>query len=347
MSVTLKDVAKAAGVSASTVSRVINNDPRISDGTREKVNDCIHQLGYRVNSIARSLKTNKTYTVGFICPELTNDFFMNVAKGVEDELRKHGYTTIVCNSNENRDNEKDRIKLLCEKCVDGVILIPATGKGSHFKMFTQYKIPVVLADRLVTGFETDAVLVDNINGTYEAIEYLINSGVTRIGFIGGDMNLTSAKERYEGYIRALKDYRIPIDRSIIKFGDFHTETGFRLMKELIEVEEQPEYVFISNYYMHVGATRYLIENGMTPGTGIHIASFDDMELNSILGFCKITVAQPMAEIGSTAAALLMDRINGSTSPPRIIRLKTRLEKAEIRTAESEQYIDQNKMEQII
>jgi LacI family transcriptional regulator len=102
------------------------------------------------------------------------------------------------------------------------------------------------------------------------------------------------------------------------------------MKELTEGDERPEYVFISNYYMHVGATRYLIENGITLGSGIHIASFDDMELNSILGFCRITVAQPMAGIGSSAAALLIDRINGSTSPPRIVRLKTRLEKAEVR-----------------
>lgn len=336
MSVTLRDVAKAAGVSASTVSRVINNDPRISYSIKKKVNDCINKLGYRVNSIARSLKTNRTYIVGFICPELTNDFFMNVAKGVEDELRKHGYTMILCNSNEIRDEEQDRIKLLCEKCVDGVIIIPATSKGSHFKMLTKYNIPVVLVDRLVEDFETDAVLVDNINGTYEAIEYLINKGVSRIGFIGGNMELTSARERYEGYVRALKDYRVPIDKRIIKFGDFHTETGFRLMKELAELDERPEYVFISNYYMHIGATRYLVENGTTPGTGINIASFDDMELNSILGFCKVVVAQPMAEIGSNAAALLMDRINGVANPPRIVRLKTKLNEVRERTVQKQQ-----------
>jgi len=325
MAVTVKDVAKAAGVSTATVSRVINDDPRISEDTRKRVLDCIKRLDYKINNIARSLKTNRTYTIGFISPELSNDFFMGIAKGVEDELRKQGYSIIICNSNESAEEEEDRIKLLYEKCVDGVIIIPATGEGKHYKQLKDVNVPVVLADRLVDNFDTDAVLVDNINGSYAAIEYLINQGQRRIGFIGGDLRITPARERFEGYKRALADYRIPLEPSIVKFGNFHVRDGYCLMEELMKIDNPPSYIFISNYYMHVGATKYLIEQGNSLKHSVAIASFDDMELSSILGFCKIRVGQPMMEIGSKAAQLLLARINHEESPfPQIIRLKTRL-----------------------
>jgi len=328
MSATVKDVAKLAGVSTATVSRVVNDDPRISEETREKVIKCINDLDYKVNSIARSLKTNRTYTIGFIAPEISNEFFMNIAKGVEDEARKYGYSTIICNSNESIEEEENRMKLLCEKCVDGIIIIPSSNEGKHFNHLKDLNIPVVLADRLVENFESDAVLVDNINGTYSAIEHLINIGYKRIGFISGNLELTSARERYDGYKRALKDYCIPYDESIVKFGDFHAKRGYDLMRELYETQNTPSIVFISNYFMNIGATKYLLEMRMNGKSlysrnnikdnindynknnakDIMIASFDDMELSSLLGFCKLRVAQPVMEIGSKAAELLLSRI---------------------------------------
>ncbi len=325
MASTIKDVAKRAGVSTASVSRVINGDPRISSKTKEKVLYSIRELDYKINNIARSLKTNKTHTIGFMCPELANTFFMTVAKGVEDELRKDGYSVIICNSNESVEEEKERITLLLGKCVDGVIIIPASHAGDHFKRLTDQGIPVVLADRLVENFSTDAVLVDNINGSYSVIEYLINNGYRRIGYIGGDIRLTSAKERDEGYKRALVDYCMPIDQSIIKYGDYHEESGYIKMQELLNTDNPPEIVFISNYYMHLGATRYLIEHRENNEKAIPIASFDDMELASLLGYCRVLVGQPMLEIGNKAANILIQRINGDTdNTPQIVRLKTKL-----------------------
>jgi len=325
MSVTIKDVARYCEVSTATVSRVINNDPRISEKTKEKVMKGIKELNYRINGVARSLKTNRTRTIGFICPEIPNDFFMSIAKGVEDELKKYGYSVIICNSNENTEEEKERIKLLCEKCVDGIIIIPATDEGRHFKYLKDANMPVVLVDRLVEDFQSDAVLVDNINGSYCAVEYLINKGYNRIGFIGGDVKLTSANERFEGYTRALNDYCIPLEKDIIKFGDFHIKGGFDLMKEMMQQDNPPPLVFISNYFMHVGAVKYLIENKYKLNKEVLIASFDDMELSSIFGFSVLRVRQPMMEIGSKAAQLLLSRIDGDkTAYPRIVRLKTEL-----------------------
>jgi len=325
MSVTIKDVAKHCKVSSATVSRVLNNDPRISEKTRIKVMKSVKELNYRINGVARSLKTNRTNTVGFICPEISNIFFMSIAKGVEDELKKSGYSVIICNSNENKEDEKERIKLLCEKCVDGIIIIPSTNEGKHFKCLNDANIPTVLVDRLVEDFQSDAVLVDNINGSYSAVEYLINKGFKRIGFIGGNIMLTSARERYEGYLRALKDYCIPLDESIVKFGDFHVESGYAIMKDLMQQDNPPHFVFISNYYMHAGATKYLIENKYNLKSNVLVASFDDMELSSIFGFSILRVRQPMTEIGIKAAQLLLNRIDGNNANyPQIIRLKTEL-----------------------
>lgn len=325
MAATVKDVARLAGVSTATVSRVINDDPRISDKTKNKVLDSINKLDYKINNIARSLKTSKTFTIGFICPEISNNFFMSVAKGVEDELRKFGYSVIICNSNENVEEEKERIKLLSEKCIDGIILIPTSNEGAHFNQLKDINIPVVLVDRLVDDFNADAVLVDNINGSYSAIEHLINKGKRRIGYIGGDLRLTTAKEREEGYRRALKDYCVNIEEEIVKNGDFHIQSGYALMKELMDLNDPPLDVFIANYFMHLGATKYLVEHKGRMNNPISISSFDDMELSQILGFASVIVAQPMMEIGNKAANLLMNRINGdSLFFPQVVRLKTNL-----------------------
>lgn len=325
MSVTAKDVAREAGVSTATVSRVINNDIRISEETKKKVMYVVEKLGYKINNIARSLKTNKTYTIGFLCPEIVNDFFMNIAKGVEDELRKHGYNMIICNSNENIEQEKSAVNLLCEKCIDGAIVIPVSTVGIHFNSFIESNIPVVLADRLTDDFTTDCVLVDNINGCYSAIEHIISKGFRRIGFIGGDMRVTSARERYEGYVRALKDYCITYDESIVKFGDFHVESGYEIMKEMISMEDTPEYIFVSNYFMHAGVMKCFMENKISLGKNVNVAAFDDIELATMLGITSVSIRQPTIEIGTKAAELLLESMNhGRKKESQIIRLKTTL-----------------------
>jgi len=326
MAATVKEVAKHAGVSTATVSRVINNDAKISVETREKVLESIEVLGYKINNIARSLKTSKTYTIGFICPELANTFFMNIAEGIEKELIKHGYSFIICSSGESKIKEEQRIKLLVEKRVDGIIIIPASNEESYYSWLKENEVPLVLVDRLVEDFSCDAVLSDNINGAYQAIEYLIKKGKRSIGFIGGDMRLTSAKERYEGYLRALSDYCISKNEDIIKFGDFHAESGYVCMKEIANSKNLPECIFVSNYFMHIGAARYVEENNELLKEKLTITGFDDMGfINDVFRNSVLFVQQPMSDIGEKAAQLLMSRINGEEiAYPQVIRLKTKL-----------------------
>jgi len=317
--VTVKDVARNAGVSTATVSRVLNGDPKVKKDTADLVREAIEELGYRMNQVARSLKTNETHSIGIIAPEFSNDFFMNIVTGVEKELKKHGYSVILCSSSENTGKEKEQIQLLNDKNVDGAIIIPGSSLGSHFSLFREK--PIVLVDRMVDGFETDAVLSDNFKGTYDAVQYSVNKGAVRIGFLGGNMNLTSAKERYEGYLTALKDNNLSVDESIILFGDYHSQSGYVLMKTLMGQTVPPEHIFISNYFMHLGAARYLLESG-NDVKGLHILSFDDLPLAAFFPYSSIIVAQPMEEIGQKAADLLIKRIQGLKEKPRIIRLPT-------------------------
>lgn len=325
MAVRVKDVAIAAGVSTATVSRVINDDPRIADATRKKVLTAIKSTGYRMNNAARSLKTQKTRTIGFLVPELANDFYMTIAQGIEEELKTSGYSVLVCNAAESVIQEKDRVNLLVEMCVDGVIIIPSTADAAPFKRLMDLNIPTVMVDRRPENFIGDTVLVDNIGGTYRGMKHLIDQGSNRFGFIGGDLSLTSFRERYEGFRLALEEFNIPLDEGIVRFGHYHVDQGYNFMGELMNHPDPPHHIFISNYFMHVGATKYLIEHREKIDGRISIAGFDDMALSSILGFSSLTISQPMDLMGREAAKLLLKRLDGNKDDyPLEKRLSTKL-----------------------
>jgi LacI family transcriptional regulator len=322
---TVKDVAQRSQVSTATVSRVINGDSRISAETSARVLQAVEELGYAPNHFARGLKTSRSRTVGFIAPEFNNDFFMGIAKGVESRLRGSGYALVICNSNETVEDERLRVELLLEKGVDGLIVIPAGAHGDHLRQAQQQNVPLVLVDRLVEGVECDSVLVDNINGTYHAMELAIQKGIRRFGFIGGDQDLTSASERHAGFRRVLGDYRLTYDPAIVLFGNFHVDSGYALMARLMETANPPPCVFISNYFMHVGATKYLMERLKELRSVPELISFDEMELSFTLGFCRTIIRQPILEIGHKAAELLVGRMEQTQHrPPEICRMKTEI-----------------------
>lgn len=320
-SLTVKEVAAKAGVSTATISRVLNGDPKVRPDTAQKVRKVIKQSGYRMNQTARSLKTQKTDTIGIVAPEFKNDFFMSIVTGIEETLKKEGYSVVLCSSQESTAEEKERLKLLKEKNVDGTIIIPGSSDGRHFSLMGE--TPVVLVDRLVEGFDSDAVLSDNFQGSYNAVESAASKGVKRIGFLGGDMELTSAKERFEGFKKACRDFGIPTDKDLLLFGNYHEDSGYKLMTRLMERPDPPSHIFISNYFMHLGAARYLLE-AEREFPGLHIISFDDLPLASFFPCISIIIAQPMEDIGKKAAEMLLDRIRGDKSHHKTIRLKTSL-----------------------
>ena len=342
-SATVRDVASRAGVSTATVSRALAGDlsiSRVSEDTRRKVLDAVAFLDYKTNHVARSLKTRSTRTIAILAPELANDFFMELAEAMEKELGASGYMLLVSSSSNSAEEEARRLRYLSERLVDGIVVIPVAGRGEHLQAIADRGTPVVLVDRLVEGTTLDAVLADNEGGAYAATQALIADGHTHFAFVGGDLGLTSARERLEGWTRALEESslfsgdRLP--------GGMAIEDGYRHMDELLRRDDPPAALFAVNLLVHLGLERRLMEEGggspdraavadavLDPAvfSRFAVASFDETPYSPFMPACHYAVAQPAAEMGAAAARLILERISRAgilAEPPRIIRLPTTL-----------------------
>ncbi len=323
--VTIRDVAALAEVSTATVSRVLNDDPRASEEVRRKVRSAVESLSYRMNQVARSLKTRSTHTVGVIAPALDSVFFMLLAENLERELAKSGYSIFVCSSLESAEEEKKRVRLLLERLVDALVIIPATDSGRHLGSFIGTGTPVLFIDRCVRDVEADAVVSDNERGAFEATRALISDGFSRIGFIGGSLDVSTARERYVGYKRAMDEAGLGVEPAFTRFGPLHIDSGYRAMREMLTQADPPRAYFIVNADTHLGATNYLMTEGSAFRDRVTFAAFDEMPYAPLMRNCRYSVSQPIAEMGKAAARLLVDRINEGGPPfPEILRMPTRL-----------------------
>ncbi len=310
--VTIKDVAKKAGVSVMTVSRVINGKKNVREDTREKVLKAIEELGYIPNSIARSLTLKKTATIGLVISDITNPFFTTIVRGVEDTAISKHFTVILCNTDENPEKESMYVEVLARNKVDGVIFTSASGKKAPLKSLFIRNIPLVLIDRTIEGLEdVDIVRGDSISGAYMLTKHLIDLGHRRIGIIVGSKAISTAVDRVEGYKRALKDSNIPIDESLIRINEkskFSKEDGYRLTKELRNMENSPTAIFGGNNLMAIGAILAIRELGLSIPDDISLVSFDDIEsLSEVYPFLTV-VKQPAYTMGVLATELLIRRI---------------------------------------
>ncbi|MDK2991443.1 MAG: LacI family transcriptional regulator [Clostridiales bacterium] len=326
---TIKDVAKLAGVSTATVSRVLNGE-NVKEENRRRVEEAVKRLNYSTNTLARALKTNKTMTVGVIVPDLSNVFFTTIAKGIEKALHPYGYSIMVCDSDESIEGEREKIAFLKDKFVDGIIIIPVGDQQPYLKRIQDDGTPIVLVDRFIEDIQADAILVDNINGAYDAVEHLIVNGHRRIGLISGPQHIFVGKERLIGYERAYTDYQLNIDAEIIRYGDLHIESGYKLMNELLDLPSPPTAIFAANYYMSIGAIMAANERHINIPEELSFIGFDDMELTKVIKPPLTVVVQPMDKMGQAAAELIYKRMMRDNSGPfpTILRLKTQLIKRE-------------------
>jgi len=328
MKINIKDVAKMAGVSTATVSRVLGHFPGVRDKTRKKVLKAVSQLNYEINAVARNLRQKKTNSIGIIVGNVLSQFYSVIAKSVEDTANKFGYHTILCNGDENPEKELNYLKVLKSNRVDGIILIP-TGKNSEYvQRLINSRTKVVLLDRLIEGVDCDAVLVDNTNGAYKAVKHLIDQGYRKIGIVDGYLDRTTGAERLRGYLQAIEEAGIAKDDSLIKIGDFKKESGRKLTKELLEQSNRPEAIFIANIDMSMGALIAIKKAGIAIPNDIGIVCFDDSDWASILEPSITVIRQPVYQLGSTVAELLIKKIennqNNSDHKPKIITLDTKL-----------------------
>jgi len=328
MKINIKDVAKKAGVSTATVSRVLGHFPGVRDKTRKKVLKAVSELNYEINAVARNLRQKKTNSIGIIVGNVLSQFYSVIAKSVEDTANKFGYHTILCNGDENPEKELNYLKVLKYNRVDGIILIP-TGKNSEYvQHLINSRTKVVLLDRLIEGVDCDAVLVDNVNGAYKAVKYLIDQGYRKIGIVDGYLDRTTGAERLRGYLQAIEEAGIAKDDSLIKIGNFKKESGRKLTKELLEQSNRPEAIFTTNIDMSMGALIVIKEMGLTIPDDIGIVCFDDSDWALILEPSITVIRQPVYQLGSTAAELLIKKIKGnkddSDPRPTVVTLNTEL-----------------------
>jgi Transcriptional regulators len=321
---TIKDVAKHTGLSIATISKYINGG-NVLDQNKVLIDNAINELGYKVNEIARGLKTNKTMTIGILIPSLENIFSTTIISCVENTLMENGYSTIICDYKHNPGLEKSKFDFLLQKAVDGIIIMTQNIDDERIEKALANNIPVILIDRTLKGLDCDVVLVDNLNASYNAVEHLISKGHKRIGIICGPQSICTAQERLKGYYRVFEDYNLPVDEDIVKIGDYELESGFVLLNQLLDNENPPTAVYVTNYEMTLGAVMAINERNIKVPEDISLIGFDNIELAKVVKPMLSIVVQPMKLIGETSAELMLKRVKGDNSNfPVMFRLKTEL-----------------------
>jgi len=308
MKINIIDVAKKAGVSTATVSRVLSHFPGVREKTRNKVLKTVRELNYEVNAVARSLRQKKTNSIGVIVGNVLSQFYSEIAKSVEDTANQLGYHTILCNGDENPKKELEYLRVLKSNRVDGIILVP-TGKNlKYIEHLLNTRIKMVFLDRFIDGVKCDTVLVDNELGAYKAVKHLINRGYKRIGLINGYLDRTTGAQRLKGYLKAIEEAKIPRDERLIKIGDFKKESGEKLTEELLRQSNKPDAIFATNIDMSIGTLVAVKKMGLEIPEDIGIMCFDDSDWARILKPSITVIRQPVYEMGSMAAKILIKKI---------------------------------------
>ena len=310
---TMHDVARAAGVSPATVSRVVNDERYIRAQTRAAVEQAIADLGYQRNESARALRDGQaTDTIALVIEDVANPFWSAITGGAEEVARRHRHMLVVGSTRHSPDRERDLLRdLVLRRRVDGVLVVPTAQPQHDLHAELSRWAPIVFIDREPAGLAADAVLLDNQGGARRAVEYLIGRGHRRIGYIGGDPTVTTGAKRLAGYRQALKSAGLPAEPPLIRLNVHTTADAHRAAAELIR-RPGADAVFADNNRMAVGVLHAVHEHGGPVG----VAAFDDVELAALLTQPVTLVTYDAAALGAHAAELLFARINGADGPPR-------------------------------
>ncbi len=329
---TINDVAKAAGVSPATVSRVFNGG-RVTPERAERVRRAATELGFAPNRVARSLRTQRGSVIGLVIPDIENPFFTSLARGVEDAAQQTNLSVVLCNSDGNVDKERHYLDIALAEQMAGVVVAAASRARTDLSALMARGMPVVAVDRRPRGASVDAVLVDNQHAGEVATEHLVASGYRRIACITGPRGVSTAEERLAGYRGGLRDALLA--RSVpaaevealvdayIRYADFRVEGGHAAMEDLLAQPDPPDAVFVANNLMSVGALQALRQSALAPPS-FGVLSFGDVPWAGLVRPSLTTVELPSYDLGVTAAGLLLDRIAGRTAPLQTVVLRTAL-----------------------
>ena len=310
-SVTIKDLAKQLGISASTVSRALKDHPDISPETKKAVNDLAEQLNYQPNTIALSLRQSKTNTIGVIIPEIAHFFFSTVVSGIEDIAYSNGYNVIITQSNESYDKEVTDAQALFNSRVDGILVSVArdTKDYAHFTRLIQRNMPLVFFDRVVNDVNASKVIVDDEQGAYEATQHLIEQGYKRIAHLAGPQNLIISQNRLNGYKAAIADNKYMIDERIIRTCGLGTyEEAEIITNELLDSRLPPDAIFANNDVAAYGAMTAIKKRKMRIPEDVAIVGFSNWRFSGLIEPALSSVTQPGFKMGQEATKLLLKQI---------------------------------------
>jgi len=311
MKITIKEIAKEAGVSIATVSMVLNNkDKSITDATRTRVLETVKKYNYVPNAMAGSLVTQKTHTVGLILPDITNPFFPGIARGAEDKANESGYSMIFCNTDDKLKVEEKYIESLTKKMVDGIIIAHSSNSIKMPEILERCKVPVILIDRDFNSNNTlGKVLVNNLEGSYKAVTYILSKGYKKIAYLSGSLKTQTAQDRFSGYKNALCDSGLKCNENLVKFGEYRIEWGRNGIIELLNGNESFDAVFCGNDLIAIGAMKELKNKDFSIPNDIGVMGFDDIYMAGLVEPSLTTVRQPIYNMGYRAMELLIETLN--------------------------------------
>lgn len=314
MKITIKEIAKLAEVSTATVSKILNKkDSNISEATRQKVLEIVKEYNYIPNTVARSLVTRQTKTIGLVIPDIANPFFPELARGAEDKANESGYNIIFCNTDDDLEKEEKYINMLIEKMIDGIVFTQSAKRTEGFEKLKLGSTPIVLIDRdMELRGVVGKVLVDNFTGAYDGVNYLLEKGYRKIAFITGALTTDTSENRLRGYKKALEDFNIPFNEEFVLAGEYRSEWGFSAIKQLSQKEIDFDAVFCGNDLIALSVIKALKDFGKSIPEDVAVLGFDDIYMAKFVEPQLSTIRQPNYEMGYKAVEILVNVLENST-----------------------------------
>ncbi|MDG2355267.1 MAG: LacI family DNA-binding transcriptional regulator [Paracoccaceae bacterium] len=320
---TIRNIAKLAGVSVPTVSRVLN-DQRVDPVMTLKVRQAAQSLDYVPNRSAKRLRGVGNPLLGAIFSDLSNQFFTEILKHFEWGVSVQKHSLLMSNSDSKPEKEEELIQVMLEEGVSGLVMAPTLEYSTKIQELIENDFPIVIVDRRMREMEVDTVTINNFEASAKAVCHLGNLGHSEVGYIGGPIHLSSANDRYLGFKEGVMKAGMYCDENWILFGDYKMESGYCLTEKLLSCKDLPSAILVANNEMVVGSLNKIHEEGLRIPHDISIISFDDFPWSISLNPPLTAIAQPTQEIGAKAASLLMDRLVDNTKPPQTLILESNL-----------------------
>lgn len=327
--VTIKDVAKKAGVSISTVSRVINNSKPVTDEIKKKVLDVIKETGYVPNPLARSLVTKKSQLIGVVVPEVSDSFVNEILNGIEEIARMYNYDILLSNTYSDKNEEMRSINLLRAKQIEGMVMISWDLAKEHIDYIENCGIPTTYISKTARDYDVPTVSVNNEKATYDMTNHLISQGHKKIAFVmtsAGDTRLE--KERLDGYKSALAENGIEFNEELVRYGGVDYNSGYESTKDILEKGIVPDAVFVTGDEAAVGAMNAVFDKGFSVPNDISVAGFNDVKIARMYRPKLTTVHQPLYDMGAVAIRMVIKMINGEEIEEKKVELPHRIEERE-------------------